>query len=323
MRKHFLKYLLILVALAGGTMIFLYAQNGYIFRKPADAIVEEPKEEQTDDIGTLTDDDPWTEMNSLVKAYYNEAGASFKGSVKLIDDNGETEKVMEEYPFTYMTLNDNYYYSLDKIEVIQNRDIVIMVDHTNKIISMSTVSEQQVKKQQLFNIKDFKELMTERKAEAKVTQLGTEKILTIENIQDPQIQGYRIYYNPQTFRIAKILVGMVRVSPLEDDEAENGIEEIPGNKDDGKTEEEAATEESEEAEAVDTYTYYVEINYTEANVLNVTKETFKPESRFITIDGSKITLAKEFSEYQLIVNSKESGSNKESEKEMKKNSEEE
>ncbi|MEQ1676015.1 MAG: hypothetical protein ABL876_04920 [Chitinophagaceae bacterium] len=321
MRKQVLKYLLILVALAGGTMIFLYAQNGYIFRKPVDAVVEEQKDGQADDIGTLTDDDPWTEMDKLVKAYYNNSGSSFKGSVKLIDDNGEAEKVIEEHPFVYAVLNDNFYYSLDKLEVIQKKDMVLVVDHVNKLVSVSSVEGEQGKKGEFFSIRDFKKLMVEQKATAKVTQLGIEKILTIENIQDPQIQGYRIYYNPQTFRITRMLIGMIRVSPLEDDAAENGIEEIPGGKDDGKAED--VTDQSEEEETIDTYTYYVEINYTEANVLNVTKETFKPESRFITIAGSKMTLAKEFSDYHLIVNSKESGSNKESEKEMKKNSEEE
>lgn len=323
MRKPLLKYLLILAALAGGTMIFLYAQNGYIFRKPVDAVVEEQKEGQADDIGTPTNDDPWTEMDKLVKAYYNEAGSSFKGSVKLIDDNGEAEKVIEEHPFVYTVLNDNFYYSLDKLEVIQKKDIVLVADHANKLVSVSSVEGAQGKKSEFFNIRDFKNLMEEQKATAKVTQLGTEKILTIENIQDPQIQGYRIYYDPQTFRITKMLIGMVRVSPLEDDDTGNGIEEIPGNKDEGKaaaTEE--ATDESEDEEAVDTYTYYVEISYTEANVLNVTKETFKPESRFISITGNKITLTKAFTGYHLIINSKEPG-DKESEKEMKKASEEE
>jgi hypothetical protein len=313
MQKKSLKYFLVLAVLAGGTMIFLYAQNGYIFRKPVTATAEKEKEEQADDIGTPTNDDPFTEMDKLVTAYYNKQGTSFKGMVKLIDDNGEKEKVIEEHPFEYTVFNEEFYYSLDKMEVVQKKDMLLVVDNTNKLVSMSSITSSSGKAKKLFDISEFKKLMEERKADAKVTLLGSEKILTIENIQDPQVQGYRIYYDPQTFLIKKMLIGMLRLTPLEEVNAD-GVEEIP----DGKTEEPLPDNGDVSAEAeIDTYTYYMEIIYNEAKKLTINAEGFHPENKFIRINGQKTELTNPYKNYQLISNSKEL------EKEIEKNSEEE
>jgi hypothetical protein len=313
MQKRFLKYLLVLVVLAGGAMIFLYAQNGYIFRKPATTNTEKEKEEQADDIGTPTDDDPFTEMDKLVTAYYHKQGSSFKGIVKLIDDNGKEEKIIEQHLFEYTVLNEEFYYSLDKMEVVQKKDMLLVVDNTNKLVSMSFIANSPGKTKKLFDIGEFKKLMEERKADAKVTQLGNEKILTIENIQDPQVQGYRIYYDPQTFVIRKMLIGMLRLTPLEEVN-EDSIEEIP----DGKTEEPVTDDRDVVTETeIDTYTYYMEVVYKEIKVLAINEEAFSPENKFVRINGKNVELASPFKNYQLIINSKES------EKEMQKNSEEE
>ena len=312
MQKRFFKYLLILVVLAGGAMIFLYAQNGYIFRKPATVNVEEKNDEQADDIGTPTDDDPFTEMDKLVAAYYNQQGSSFTGIVKLIDDNGTKEKVIEEHPFEYTVLNEEFYYSLDKMEVVQKKDMLLVVDNANKLISMSSIIHSPGKAKKLFDISEFKKLMVERKADAKVTQLGSEKILTIENIQDPQVQGYRIYYDPQTFLIKKMLIGMLRLTPLEEVN-EDGIEKIP----DEKTEKPETDNGDVVAESeIDTYTYYMEVIYNETKTLNIKEEAFNPENKFVRINGKKTELTTQYKNYQLIVNSKEL------EKETQKNSEE-
>jgi hypothetical protein len=182
---------------------------------------------------------------------------------------------------------------------------------------MSPGSVETRKTKKIFDISAFKKLMEESKAVAKVTQLGNEKILTIENIQDPQIQGYRIYYDPQTFHISKMLIGMIRLSPL-DEAMDEGIEEIPADADESKSEEnntnkeEAETDEAE----IDTYTYYLEIIYAETSILNVTEKTFNPENKFISINNKKAELTKPYIGYQLIINAKQP------EKEIQQNSEE-
>lgn len=306
MQKKGLKYLLVIAALAGGTMIFLYAQKGYFFRQSTPAAASDKvTDDREDDIGTLTDDNPWKEMDKLVTAYYSEQGSSFKGTVKLIDDNGDKEKVIEEHPFEYAVLKDNFYYSLDKIDVVQKKNMVLVADHTNRLVSVSyPAAGSRDEKQKLFDIGEFKKIMKERKAEAKVTQLGDEKILTIENIEDPQIQGYRIYYNPQTYKVSKMLIGMVRLTSLDDGE-ENKTEDAPSDNITGKTDDNSETEEESADPDIETYTYYLEIIYKESTVLGVTEETFHPENKFILINNNKTELTKPYSNYQLIVNSKE------------------
>lgn len=304
MRKSFIKYLLVFTVVAGSAAAIVYAQRGYIFRSGPSAGKEEPgQDEQPDDIGQPTNDNPWNEMEKLVDAYYNEKGVTFRGTVKLIDDNGENEKVLEEHPFEYAVLNDNFYYSLDKIEVVSNNNIALVADNSNRLISVSDKGASTDKKQQLFDIGEFKKLMKERKAEAKVTKLGNEKILTIENIQDPQIQGYRIHYDPATYRISKMLIGIVRFSPLDEGETQNGDEQVPSVKEEKQTDDAVAEEEAEQA--VDTYTYYLEIVYREMTPMNAGASDFHPENKFIRKNGGKTELTPAYGKYQLIVNSQE------------------
>lgn len=308
MQKRYLKYMLIPALLIGGALVFLFAQNGYLFRQPAPAITEKESDkdkQEADDIGKPTNDDPWKEMDKLVAAYYNKQGASFKGTMKLIDDNGDEEKIIEAHEFEYTVLNSDFFYNIDNIEVVQKKGMVLVADHDNKIISMSTLSVPSPKTQQIFDIGEFKKLMEERKTDAKVTQLGNEKILTIENIQDPQVQGYRIYYDPQTFRISKMLIGILRLSPLVEGDAD-GIEDMTADTEADKSETGNTTaEEDDPEEVIDTYTYYLEIIYTETGILNVTEETFHPENKFIRTNNEKVELREPYKNYQLIINSKE------------------
>jgi len=298
MKKTFVKFIMLFAVLAMGAMIYLFAHKGYFSPMPAGE-KEMSKEEQAEDIGISTDDDPWNEMDKLVAAYYNKKGVSFKGQVKLIDDNGENEKIIEEQDFEFSVLGENFYYRLGNMEVVNKPDMVLVADHANKFISVSPVSASAGKVSKFFDISEFKKLMEERKASVKITQLGDQKMLTIENIEDPQVQGYRIYYDPGTYRISKILIGMLRLSPLSDDD--NGIAELPGsastNNEDIKTE---SDKEETDDTTIETYTYYMEIVYNEMKILTVTKQSFNPENKFISKNKNKIELTAAFKNYQLM-----------------------
>ena len=300
MKKNLMKYLMVILMLATGTLVYVYAQKGYFFRKAETKTENKVEEEEpTEDIGILTSDDPWKEIDKLVAAYYNKEGVSYKGAVRLIDDNGDQEKIIEENKFEYLTVGRNMYYRLGNMEFISKTDLLLVADHNNKFISVSQQNPRSDKTNKLFNIGEFKKLMEQSKAEAKVTQLGDQKILTIEKITDPQIQGYRIYYDPQTYKVTKMLIGMLRLSPLSDDEG--GIDEIPWDSD-NKTEENINDSEEGNENEIETYTYYLEIIYDEMKVLNISEKTFHPENKFIVISENKIQLMPVFSKYQLISN---------------------
>ena len=300
MKKGLIKYILIFLMLGSGAMIYIYAQKGYLFKEPKtknEIKVEE--KEPVEDTGIITGDDPWKEMDKLVSAYYNKQGISYKGQVKLIDDNGNKEKIIEEHKFEYSTLGQNMYYQLDNMEFVNKPGLILIADHDNKFISVSNQDRPGIEQQKLFDIGEFKKLMEKTNAKAKVTQLGDQKILTIENIADPQIQGYRIYYNPDSYQVSKMLIGMLRLSPLTDDEG--GIEEAPDASTNKINDQENNSEEPAEDE-IETYTYYLEIIYDEMKVLNVSEKTFRPESKFIIKKDNKIELMPAFSKYQFINN---------------------
>lgn len=278
------------VILAGG-LVWVYArQAGSHFdnrnanHQEEKAVVkeEEAKEEQ----GIPTGDDPWKEMEKLVNAYYKEENFLYKGMVKLIDDNQEEEKVMEEYPFQYQYANGNFYYSLDSMEFVRQAQYLLAVDHRGKLISLSSPGQtRSVSK--LFDIADFRDLIEKQKASAVVTIADGVKMLTLEHIQDPQIQGYRIYYDPETYSIQKMLIGMLRLSPLEE---ESGIEDV--NTVSGEGKEGSDTE-------VPTYSYYLEIGYKEKKALPG-KAGMDVLSKFLSRHGEAFSLQPAYKDYQMV-----------------------
>jgi hypothetical protein len=219
-------------------------------------------------------------VDKLVTAYYSNTGISYKGTVKVIDDNQEKEQVIEEHPFEYTILKDNYYYRLAHMELVSKKNYLLAVDNENKTISLAPKASMQ-KANKTFDIRAFKKIMEKGQAQARVTQLGEEKILTIDHITDADIQGYRIYYSPNNHRIHKMLIGMVRLNPLEDDSEEQN--------------DEAAIEDKP-----DNYYYYLEVLFTQVQSLELNEKNFNPESKFIQVQNGRMALAPAYKEYQLL-----------------------
>jgi hypothetical protein len=301
MNKKFLKYLFVFFILATGTIIFIYAQKGFLFKRVTKEIAEQTnKEDQGEDIGQLTNDDPWNEMDKIVAANSSAEGIFFKGIVKLVDDNGDKEKILEEQNFEYSFVGRNMYQKLGNMEFINKPELLLVADHSNKIIAVAS-GQQENKTTRFFDIKEFKKVMEKTKAEAKVTQTGDQKLLSIENIDDAQIQGYRIYYNPSTYAINKILIGMLRLSPL-DNEQEGIQDAIPNSE--KKENEDTGAENNDEVEA---FTYYLEIIYSEMKVMGIKEGSFHPENKFITRTKDKsgnyrVGLNAAFKNYHLMNN---------------------
>jgi hypothetical protein len=241
----------------------------------------------TTDLGQPTDDDPYDQLSKLLKAYYEKDGISYKGSMKLFDGNGDEDKLLEEKNFEYSYFNNEYSYSLSPIEVVDKKDYSIIVNHDDKVIAVAPkIGKQQ--RADLFNLKDFKKILEQQKANVKVTQLGDEKMLTIDSIQDPNIQGYRIYYSPTSYKIRKILIGMLRLNSLDEEPEEDANKLQAGDK----------SVKPEDQEGVDVYYYYLEINYSEIKALSLHEGEFNPEKKFLKTVGKKIELTDAFEGYQ-------------------------
>jgi hypothetical protein len=234
-------------------------------------------EDSVEVIGTPTNDDPWQEVKKLVAAYYNNSGIVYKGTMKVIDGNQETEKVIEEQPFEYSILNNDYHYRLAHMEMVSRKNFLLAVDHNNKTISIAPNGAMS-HTNKTFDIRAFKKIMEKGQAQARVTQLGEEKILTIDHIADPDIQGYRIHYSPVNYRIKKMLIGMARLEPLEEDKVGEGSDD----------------------ETVDTWYYYLEVLFTQVDLLGLNEKDFHPENKFIEVHDGRWSLTPAFKEYQLL-----------------------
>lgn len=245
-----------------------------------DSVTNAAQKEEVEKVGTLTADEAWKEMEKLVKAFYPKSGIECSGTVKVIDDNGEKEKIIEEQQFQYSLLDqDNYQYRMGGLEIVSRSKFIISADHENKTIAISRKNRFSPGSN-IFDVRAFREIVEQKKVNALVTQLGEEKVITIDSIPDENIQGYRIYYSPETYRINKMLVGMVRLTPLENEEEDVNT----------------PVEEGEVPE----YYYYLEVSFDTVNKLSLNERSFQPERKFIRISDGKIELAPEASGYQLL-----------------------
>lgn len=243
-------------------------------------------EDSVEIIGTPTGDDPWKEISKLVNAYYQQGGIEYKGIIKVIDDNGDKEKVIEVQPFEYTILDNDYYYRLAHMEVVNKKNMLVAIDNENKTISIAKNAPMH-KTNKMFDLRAFRKVMEKGKAHALVTRVGDEKVLTIDNINDADIQGYRIYYSPQTYRVHKMLIGMVRLSPLEDETEINDEEAKPANN-------------ADDDEQIETYYYYLEISFSQVQPLTLKGNDFNPEQKFIRYSQDTLALAPAYKEYQLL-----------------------
>jgi hypothetical protein len=241
-------------------------------------------------IGEPTGDDPWMEMQKLVEAYYGgEQLITYHGRMRLIDDNHDKQKLLEELSFEYSSYGEEYYYRMEQLECVKKRDFIMMADHDNRSVSISYVSLAKDKNNGILSMEDLKKMLQERSKEIKITQSGDTKILTVNDIQDPSIQGYQVFYDPVTYQVKKMVLGMIRLNPLDENDrvALNETEKTSPDKD------------SEEME-IEAYAYRLEILYDKIEKTRISEQEFRPEQKFIRFNNNKPELQPAFSDYRLL-----------------------
>ncbi len=220
------------------------------------------------EIGKPTSDDPWQEMEKLIKVYYGDHEAvSYEGKMRLIDDNSDEKKLVEEMNYSFTVFNGMYEYRIGQLECISKKNFLLLIDHENKTIARSAVTN--AKKPSLLDMHSLKEMLEKQAGDIIISQNQNEKILTVNNIKDPVIQGYQVFYDPLTYRIHKMVIGMIRLTPLGN--PGSGTASLPLF--------ENSSEEKEDQE-IDAYSYYLEIIYEKSASKKMTEKEFNPESRF-------------------------------------------
>src|SRR5690349_8727486 len=164
-KKMLIRVLSVILVIASLTFVYTYAQQ---IHKKNLSIADTPPAAAADkgeDTGTPTGDDPWEEMNKLVTAYYSDHGVYYKGNIKLIDDNGEQEKVLEDHPFEYSFFNGDFRYTLDSMEFISQQSYVLAIDYRGKFISFSQGTGPSASGK-IFDMDAFKKMMEGQQAHA-------------------------------------------------------------------------------------------------------------------------------------------------------------
>lgn len=216
-----------------------------------------------------TDDDPWKEITQLVDHYYDAGGISYAGTMRLLDESGDQEKLMEQMAFQYSLMGEAFSYQLGQMECVAQPNLLLMADHESKAITVSN-KNQAASQKMMFDLNAFKKLLQEKSAKLEVTESGPEKIITVDSLQDPSVQGYRIYYNPSNYRITKMEIGMSRYNSLNEGEEREGL-----------------------------FNYLLEVNYEKVEALHMNPQDFHPENKFISINQGHIQLAPAYHAYTL------------------------
>lgn len=88
--------------------------------------------------------------------------------------------------------------------MINNDKYSLTADNNNRFVFLTkNLRAKQGEQPQFFDIAAFAKILKEANAEAEITELGEDKILTVKNIKDPKVQGYVIYYSPIDYHIKK------------------------------------------------------------------------------------------------------------------------
>ena len=175
---------------------------------------------------------------------------------------------------------------MGNVEVVQKKDFVLFADHDSKTLAVTRIPTT-TKPDGLFDVNEFRKLLDESHAKAVVTKRGNEKVLTIDSIQHPVIQGYRIYYNPVTYKIHRMLIGMARPFSLDD---ETGKE--------SNTEEEISA--GEDMTEISMFFYYLQLDFSSTEKLSLRKDGFNPENKFVKKEKNTFTVMPAFKDYDFM-----------------------
>jgi hypothetical protein len=239
--------------------------------------------------GSLLETDPWEEMKKLAERYSG-SNLYVSGNLKLY--NYETSKFIEEQKFTYSRHGEIIQSRLGDIESITDGHYAVSIDNMDKIILVSNADQNASK---LFDIEKLKILMAEDGATAKIFGTSSQRILTVENIHYEDIVNYKIYYDPSTYRISKVVLEMSTELDLLDE-----VEDKKGSEPDVVQEtgqQEIDTTRNDLAMLPMKTDYVLEMNYVAENNHSVQVD---PIEKFIVVNNQIISAAYAFKDYEVI-----------------------
>lgn len=258
--------------------------------KPSAAVNKKDIPQEKADAGEQPlDINPAEEIDRLAKQYYADSRMSYKGSLKLYDENTDSSILMEEKPFYYASDKSGYYYNIGNVEIINQDDQLLYADHEQKLIAVVPHAPDKTSPH-YFDMDAFRKLVKDGGVEAKVFQSGEGRMLTVGNIKEEGMKGYAIYYDPKTYRIDKIDFDLWMFNQLEykDDEINNVLQN------------EQRTSSEEPADGTATlYSYRMSVVYAEIRQ-GVASSVNERQRKFITGQGKHIQLGEEYKEYELI-----------------------
>jgi hypothetical protein len=200
------------------------------------------KEETDLDNQRRTADDPWAELGHLFSGTQQARSIAYAGKMKLTDEEG-TETI-EEADFSGEVHGEDSHYFIDSVEFIHQDNVSLNVYHREKLVVAGTEKLPFNSMWQFANMDSVKSFAAREGAMAEVVWDKADKIIKISNNTSTDVYSYEIYYNPQSYRLKKLVLHYATLDNLDNDtevEAEGDLRETSAYEEEKVTVDEDST----------------------------------------------------------------------------------
>lgn len=251
-------------------------------------------EDNASETRVVIEDDPWNEWEKIQKAFNQTGSVYYSGTITLAEEEGN--RTLEQIPFSYEKHEDDFIYRIDSVEFIQEKGISWNVYHKEKLV-ISGKAESPVSIMQAYSsIDSLRKRVSTEGATAEVLVEGKSKVIKINNSSSPDCYGYEVVYNPEDYKIKKILLSMATPDnfsePLSADQKTKEMER--------REEETAIIDDSGKGNpSIELNLYKLEISFDQFKVLEKNKR-FKPLQAFGSFKKSVFQLNNAYQDYRLV-----------------------
>jgi hypothetical protein len=134
------------------------------------------------------------------------------GEMVLFDVNGDSEKVMERASFVWQYDKTRSYYRIDSVVQVRDGHFFMQVDLTNRVMAISLADSSS---NGAYQISEYLKLLQDLHAEISIRQEEGMTAITIDSLQHPAYQGFKLFVDPTSLEVRKLLLGMNKLSSLD------------------------------------------------------------------------------------------------------------
>lgn len=250
------------------------------------------------EMGERTADDPWAELEQIYHVMKQGSGLSYEGSIVLTDE--EATDVLERADFSGNIHGTDYQYMIDSVEFLHKNGLSVNIYHREKLVIAGKENMSSNPVMVFANIDSLKKLAGTEGASAEVFLDKELKVLKMANIGSSDVVGYDIYYHPENYVVAKVVLHLTTLDDLGGDEQESaqGMGES-SQLIDTTGEEDATHDTSLSGPVIELNLYRMELTYTHIRSVETTGD-FDPIKKYGKVERNGFQINDQYADYRVV-----------------------